>query len=101
MADKSSHELLGYIDDLGIFYVDYKSEGIELFSAALTEDIGFFDKLLFDSNLKDTCKNINRAFEIHKTIFKRVLKSTRQKRKRLLLSRILNWSYFENMSYGY
>lgn len=102
MSDLLYHEneywsLIGYIDPLGQFKLNLHSAGIELWSSGLTENIGFFEKLIFDSSLKDWHINIQNAFEIHKTIFHWLMSYNKTRRGRLLRSKILNWSYFDNI----
>ena len=81
--------------------MDYESSGIELCSASLTQDIGFFDKLLFDNSLKDWFSSMRKAFDFHKSIYKELIKHTRNKRKRLMQARQVNWNYFDIHTGGY
>lgn len=95
------NDMLGYIDELGIFYVDLFVEDVELCNASINQDIGFFDKLLSDNSFKDYFKSVRIAFDMLKGVFKTMIKNTTGKRARLLLARQLNWSYFDNQTSGY
>ena len=91
----SFSSLIGYIDPLGVFKLNLSSIGIELLNGSLTEDKGFFDKMSFESSLKDWHSDTKLAFELHKSIFKGVLFCKKSKGLRLLHSKILSWSYFD------
>lgn len=99
-SKNKTKDLIGYIDPLGIFLLDLYVEGVELCSSSLTENVGFFDKITFDLSFREWNKNINTAFEIHKSIRKRAVKF-RSKCYTALWSTIINWKFFENLALGY
>ena len=89
-------DLIGYIDPFGLFKLNLHQNEIFLQSTDMTQNIGFFDKLSFDSSLKDWHNDMKKSFKIHKDIFERAI-LWNESRSRFLYSRVLNWSYFDNM----
>jgi len=61
--------LIGYIDKYGFFMIDLKVEGVELESSSIEENIGFFDKLLFENTFKTWLENAKLTFAIMQRIF--------------------------------
>lgn len=88
-------DLIGYIDPLGVFRLNVHSIGIDLLNSSLTEDRGFFDKLSFESSLKDWHSATKKSFTILKKIFKWMVFSKKSKRYRLVNAKLLNWKYFD------
>jgi hypothetical protein len=93
--------LIGTIDPMGVFRMDYHSDGIMLCSSSLTEDIGFFDKLSFDSSMKAWEINIRETFEFFKSLYSIIIKHKRTRQKSMLQAKLLNWGYFGRMDKGY
>lgn len=87
--------LVGYIDKLGMFRLNIHQNEIYYLSTEITENIGFFDKLSFDSNLKAWHNDMNFCFTTHKEILRDVIFS--EGNQKLSVSAILNWNYFEEM----
>lgn len=93
--------LIGTIDPMGVFQTDYHSEGIQLCSSSLTENIGFFDKLSFDSSMKAWEINIKETFNFFKALYSIIIKHKPTKQKSMLQAKLVNWGYFDRMDRGY
>jgi len=90
-------KLIGYIDPFGMFKLNIHQNEVYLLSTNMTEKLGFFDKLSFESSLKDWHAAMAEAFLIHKEIIKDSMFLKKEKRMKLLKSKILNWGYFDNL----
>jgi len=99
--DQLGHGLLGGLDPLGVFIIDYYSEGIELCSSSLTEYANFLIKYSFDNAYKDWEDNIRTTFEILKELFGTLIRWKKTSFQRLLQASLVNWSYFDSLSNGY
>ena len=51
-------DMIGLIDRYGLFLVDLEEEGTELISSSITDDVGFFNKIIINSNFKTWIDNV-------------------------------------------
>lgn len=79
IVTKSSGDMIGYIDKYGFFIIDLEVEGIDLLSTSITDDAGFFDKIIIESNFKAWISNIKETFEIFKSIYNKIHANSRFK----------------------
>mmetsp|Transcript_39711 Transcript_39711/g.39302 ORF Transcript_39711/g.39302 Transcript_39711/m.39302 type:complete len:195 (-) Transcript_39711:85-669(-) len=96
-SDPVLSSLIGYIDSMGVFKLNIDEDDLSLLSLEVIENIGFFNKLSYESNLKNWHKDMKYAFKMHKNTLRDVIFSERTKMKPLV-SFILNWEYFERLS---
>lgn len=96
-SDPVLSSLIGYIDSMGVFKLNIDEDDLSLLSLDMIENIGFFNKLSYESNLKNWHKDMKDAFKMHKNTLRDVIFSKRTQMKPLV-SFILNWEYFERLS---
>ena len=77
--NKESRNMIGIIDKYGLFVVDTEVEGIELLSWSITDDAGFFDKIIIDSNFKAWISNMKQTFEVFQSIYDKIFTNSRLK----------------------
>ena len=76
---QESRNMIGTIDKYGLFIVDTEVEGIELLSWSITDDAGFFDKIIIDSNFKAWISNMKQTFEVFQSIYDKISTNSRLK----------------------
>ena len=92
-----SSEVIGRIDEYGIFVIDLLSEGIELQSYTITDDAGFFDKIIIESNYKAWVSNMKHTYEVFQDIYGWIYQHSRYKIL-LLKDRIASYDDEERFS---
>ena len=64
-----AQSMIGWIDKYGIYSIDLDSAGLELQSYLITDDAGFFDKIIIESNYKAWISNMKHTFEIFQKLY--------------------------------
>ena len=77
--NNESFSMIGLIDRYGLFLVDLEEEGTELISTSITDDVGYFAKIITNRNFKTWIDNVKKSYEILQSIYNKIYANSKLK----------------------